>query len=142
MMGWAQVESRRMALGIVLSKIAMAVLFLLALPLVLPGLEALSSKMPRQVANAHTGFNVLKLLLVLPFVPLLMRMVENLVPAGPQANEDPGRPRYLENQLIDGNTLALSQSMRKSCASPRSSAACVTTCGGRSRATTRRSSSR
>jgi phosphate:Na+ symporter len=113
MMGWAQVESRRLALGILLSKIVVAALFLLALPLVLPALTATSMQMPRQVANAHTGFNVLKLLLVLPFVPLLIRAVENLVPAGTQANDDPARPRYLENQLIDGNTLALSQSLRE-----------------------------
>lgn len=66
----------------------------------------------RQVANAHTLFNVGISLLFLPFAPLAARALEALVPPD-QPGDNPFRTRYLDERSLDQPSLALGQATRE-----------------------------
>jgi len=67
----------------------------------------------RQVANAHTFFNVGISLLFLPFASLAARAIEALVPAD-QPGENPFKTRYLDQRALSQPSLALGQATRES----------------------------
>lgn len=74
-----------------------------------PELEAASrraAEVPRQIANAHTIFNVLNALLFLPAVGLLARLVTALVPERPSGPATL-QPQYLDPVLLETPALAL-----------------------------------
>lgn len=113
MIGWSAPESRRLAVANLLAKSAVAGVVLALLPQVETLFAMVSTSLSRQVADAHTGFNVLKALAILPVAGLVSTLAERLVPVQPAPTDEPGRPRYLAAGPDDGNSLALSQSMRE-----------------------------
>ena len=62
---------------------------------------------PRQVANAHTIFNVGLALVFLPFTAVLGRLVVRLLPDVEEVIEARYRPRYLEPSMLQTPALAL-----------------------------------
>jgi phosphate:Na+ symporter len=66
----------------------------------------------RQIANAHTFFNVGVSLVFLPWVPWAARAIAALVPARPEA-ESPFRTRYLDERSLTQPSLALGQATRE-----------------------------
>ena len=66
----------------------------------------------RQIANAHTFFNVGISLLFLPFTPLAARAIEMIVPED-QQGDSPFRVRYLDERSLDQPSLALGQATRE-----------------------------
>ncbi|MGH7323198.1 MAG: Na/Pi cotransporter family protein [Candidatus Rokuibacteriota bacterium] len=66
----------------------------------------------RQVANAHTFFNVGISLVFLPFAPLAARAIEALVPPD-QQGENPFKTRYLDERAMNQPSLALGQATRE-----------------------------
>ncbi|TFG94125.1 MAG: Na/Pi cotransporter family protein [Myxococcales bacterium] len=79
----------------------------------LDGTARLAAETPRQIANAHTIFNVLNAALCLPFSTLLARAVERLVPDRPLAEEELIRASYLDEALLATPALALQQVHRE-----------------------------
>ena len=73
----------------------------------LTGTERLAAETPRQIANAHTVFNVANTLIFLPFTTLLARFVTRLVPERREAAAAAVQPRYLDDLLLDTPALAL-----------------------------------
>jgi phosphate:Na+ symporter len=73
----------------------------------LVGMDRLAAETPRQIANAHTLFNVGIALVFLPASGLFARFCEWVVPDKPLAAEEAVRPRYLDEELIGTPTLAL-----------------------------------
>ncbi|PYN17083.1 MAG: hypothetical protein DME06_00025 [Candidatus Rokuibacteriota bacterium] len=73
---------------------------------------ATASDPGRQIANAHTLFNVGVSLVFLPWVPWAARAIEALVPATHEA-ENPFRTRYLDTRSLDQPSLALGQATRE-----------------------------
>ena len=74
----------------------------------LTGIARLGAETPRQIANAHTFFNVANTLFFIWFTSYFARMVEWLVPD--KTLEEEGlitRPKYLEDVLITTPSLAL-----------------------------------
>jgi phosphate:Na+ symporter len=65
----------------------------------------------RQIANAHTAFNVLIAVLFLPTLGLIARLVEKLVPESP--GEKKFGPKYLDEHVLGTPSLALSQATRE-----------------------------
>ncbi len=61
----------------------------------------------REVANAHTIFNLANALLVVGFVPAFARLVERIVPDRPDDAEAAVRARYLDRELLRTPSLAL-----------------------------------
>jgi phosphate:Na+ symporter len=73
----------------------------------LNGLQAVAAVLPRQVANAHTLFNVGIGVLFLPFVTYFARLVFWLVPDKPLAEFEEIQPKYLSDLLLHTPSLAL-----------------------------------
>ena len=108
----ATAEAKRVALA----HIAFKVLGVgLALPLIGPFTEFVArtaSDPARQIANAHTFFNIGISLLFLPFMPLAARAIEGIVPAD-DVGENPFKARYLDERSLDQPSLALGQATRE-----------------------------
>lgn len=73
----------------------------------LSGAARLAAETPRQIANAHTLFNVANALLFLPLVGFSVWLVNRIVPDRPRVVPEAGRPRYLDEMLLDTPVLAL-----------------------------------
>ncbi|UCG05470.1 MAG: Na/Pi cotransporter family protein [Desulfobacterales bacterium] len=73
----------------------------------LTSLEAAASVLPRQVANAHTLFNVAIAVLFLPLVAQFARFVFWLVPDKPLPEVEEIQPKYLSEMLFQTPSLAL-----------------------------------
>lgn len=75
-----------------------------------PGLTGPAVRMlelPRQIANAHTIFNLANALVALPLANLLVRAVLWLVPERPEPADAAGQPKYLDPTLLATPAMAL-----------------------------------
>jgi phosphate:Na+ symporter len=76
----------------------------------LSGVDRLAAETPRQIANAHTFFNIANTLIFIWFTTQIARLVEWLVPDKPHAEEALiVRPRFLQDELLSAPSLALDQ---------------------------------
>jgi phosphate:Na+ symporter len=73
----------------------------------LTGLQAAAAVLPRQVANAHTLFNVGIAVLFQPFISQFARFVYWLVPDKPLPEVEEIQPKYLSDMLLHTPSLAL-----------------------------------
>jgi len=72
------------------------------------GIAYLAEVVPRQIANAHTVFNVLLTLLLLPFTNIAAKIILRILPDVPEEEEESiFKTKYLEDSLITTPTLAL-----------------------------------
>ena len=79
----------------------------------LTGFDRLAAETPRQIANAHTVFNVGIALLFLPLAPLFARFCEWVVPDKPMAEPTVIQPKYLDKELLSTPPLALDRARRE-----------------------------
>jgi len=78
------------------------------------GAAAQAAIVPRQIANAHTLFNVAVSLLFLPFVPWIERFINFLVvDKAPVDDPNTIEPRYLDESLLGTASLALGLARRE-----------------------------
>jgi phosphate:Na+ symporter len=108
----ATAEAKRVAVAHIAFKLLGAAL---VFPLIGPFtavVAATAGDPARQVANAHTFFNLGISLVFLPFTPLAARVIETLVPDD-QREDTPFRSRYLDERAIDQPSLALGQAHRE-----------------------------
>ena len=75
----------------------------------LVGLEKLAAETPRQIANAHTLFNIANGVLFLPFTTLLAWTAERLVREVPAEAERRAPVEFLDTSLLTAPALALEQ---------------------------------
>lgn len=68
----------------------------------------LAQVVPRQLANAHTVFNVAAALLMLPFLGWAAKIVVRILPDKEEVEEEFYTPRYLDDALLTTPVLALS----------------------------------
>lgn len=61
----------------------------------------------RQIANAHTGFNLVMTLIWIPLIPLMVKIVMKLVPEKGDEVRTGDEPRYLDNKMITKLAAAL-----------------------------------
>jgi phosphate:Na+ symporter len=73
----------------------------------LEGAARLAAETPRQIANAHTLFNVVNTLIVLPFALPIARLAERLVPDRPPSIPERARPQHLGDVYLATPALAL-----------------------------------
>jgi phosphate:Na+ symporter len=71
------------------------------------GMQAAAAILPRQVANAHTIFNVTCAVIFLPFVTYFARLVYRLIPDKPIEEEKEIQPKFLSDMLFQTPSLAL-----------------------------------
>lgn len=82
----------------------------------LVGIDKLGAETPRQIANAHTIFNIANTVIFLPFSTLVARFVEWAVPdkAASPADEAPElAAQYLNHDLLATPVLAIEQARRE-----------------------------
>ncbi|MBF0382222.1 MAG: Na/Pi cotransporter family protein [Magnetococcales bacterium] len=81
------------------------------------GMDKLAAETPRQIANAHTVFNVANTIIFLPLIPQFAALIERMLPDREGGAEDAsaatGRPLYLNEILISTPTLALDAARRE-----------------------------
>jgi phosphate:Na+ symporter len=104
-------EARRVAWAHVLFKVLGVGLLAFALPAFEKLVVFSTPDLMRQIANAHTAFNVLIAVLFLPTLGLIARLVEKLVPESP--GEKKFGPKYLDEHVLGTPSLALSQATRE-----------------------------
>ncbi len=108
----ASAEAKRVAVAHIAFKLlGAAVVF----PLIGPFaalVEATTGSPARQIANAHSLFNLGISLAFLPFTPWAARAIEALVPAD-DTGDNPFRTRYLDERALDQPALATGQATRE-----------------------------
>ena len=78
----------------------------------LNGVDRLAAETPRQIANAHTFFNVGLAILFLPFTTIFARFCEWVVPDRPESRKGLPEiiaPKYLDDSLISTPQLGLAR---------------------------------
>jgi len=73
----------------------------------LSGAAARGAELPRQLANAHTAFNVVLALVALPFTGVAAAVIRRLVPDRPEGETGRFRTRFLDAALLGTPALAL-----------------------------------
>lgn len=112
-LGWSRVNARRLAIIVLFSKVFTGLLLVLLMPWLSHLMAAGSAAVPREVAHVHTGFNILKLMVMLPFIGLLTRLATALMPDSRSRDRLEFGPRYLGAAPIDSRTVAMGQSLRE-----------------------------
>ena len=79
----------------------------------LSGINRLAAETPRQIANAHTIFNIGIALIFLPLASLFARFCEWVVPDKPLVEPVVIQPRYLDNELLSTPPLAIDRARRE-----------------------------
>ncbi|MGI9382961.1 MAG: Na/Pi cotransporter family protein [Methyloligellaceae bacterium] len=79
----------------------------------LTGIDRLAADTPRQVANAHTVFNVGIAFLFLPMAAMFARFCEWVVPDRPIVEPAVIQPKYLDKELLSTPALALDRARRE-----------------------------
>jgi phosphate:Na+ symporter len=79
----------------------------------LSGMDKLAAETPRQIANAHTVFNVLFAALFLPLAGVVARFCERVVPDKPIVEPLVIAPKYLDAELLTTPPLAIDRARRE-----------------------------
>jgi phosphate:Na+ symporter len=105
-------DARRVAVAHIAFKVlGVALVFPFMTPLT--ALVAATAGDPgRQIANAHTFFNVAMSAFFLPFAPWAARVIGALVPEE-ERGDNPFRTRYLDERYLDQPALAIGQATRE-----------------------------
>lgn len=74
-----------------------------------PEVEVIS----RQIANAHTTFNVVNTLIWLPLIWLMVKIVMFLIPGEEKGQSDLGKPQYLDANLLHQPVFAIHMACRE-----------------------------
>ncbi len=106
---------RRLAIGNLLMRGIGVFACVAVLPWVHPYLALFEDHPARMVANFHTVFNIALALSFLPFVGIVHRLTERIIPA-PPVDDDPGMPKYLDTSSLDSPAVALACAARETLA--------------------------
>ncbi len=79
----------------------------------LTGFDKLAAETPRQIANAHSVFNVSIAFLFLPLAPLFARFCERVVPDAPYVEPVVIQSKYLDEALLSTPALAIDRARRE-----------------------------
>jgi phosphate:Na+ symporter len=104
-------SARRAALLHILIKIVWATIFFLPMPLLIWLASHTSPHIGRQIANAHTLFNIIGTIVILPFLALLIVAVKKLLP-GEEIKIERGA-KYIDMRTMGTPSVALSQAGRE-----------------------------
>lgn len=69
--------------------------------------QAMAETIPRQIANAHTIFNVMMAAIILPFTSLVAKLIDRILPEISMPEEELMKTIYLDEKLISTPALGL-----------------------------------
>ncbi len=101
------ITARRTALFHLIFNMVGTIIFMLLLPLVQTAVALTSPDPVRQIANAHTIFNLANTIIQFPFAFLIMKLVIHLVPGEPEIIER--GLKYIDDRLLETPSIALAQ---------------------------------
>jgi len=113
--GWRQIEPRRLALGNLLLKAGVAAVGLLVVALgggLIPE-PATATGFALTIAAVHTGYNVVVAMVGLPLVKPVTRLMERVVKTPPPRPGASFGPKYIADGPIGGAALSMGQSLRE-----------------------------
>ena len=105
-------EATRVPVGNLLMRLVGVVIFLPLLAPVEEIIKLTGNDPARMIVNMHMGFNITLALLFLPFTGSIAHLTLRLIPDRPDA-DDPGKPRYLDENQLDIPAIALSSAGRE-----------------------------
>ncbi|MGB2984051.1 MAG: Na/Pi cotransporter family protein [Candidatus Bipolaricaulia bacterium] len=103
----SSLSSRRLAVAQLLTNVVGVAVFIPLVPLFAGLVEATAASLPRQIANAHTFFNVTVTLALLPAVGGLVWLTKRLV-RGRESTAS-ATPQYLSSEFLSAPSMALNQ---------------------------------
>jgi len=103
----SSITGKRIAIGHLLSKTTGVIIFYFFLNQFIYLSSLTSSTIPRQVANAHTLFNVLDTLILLPLLPYLLQILTHILPGKEKVIKK--GTLFLDKSLISTPSIALGQ---------------------------------
>lgn len=106
-----QLTAKRTALAQLLFRTAGVALFLIVFRPFLALVALTTPLVARQAANAHIFFNIFNVIVMLPFLPLYVRLVERILP-GEDTTEQFGAV-YLDENLLNTPSIALGQATKE-----------------------------
>lgn len=111
-MGWSQIESRRLGVSNVIAKLSIALPLLFVPALGRAMFEIMPGEMMRQTAMWHTAFNLLVAVIALPLLGPIHRLAELIVPRPVEAGLTPGES-FLDARVLDTPSIALVRATRE-----------------------------
>ena len=114
-------ESKRVALAFFLIKLIGALIFIAWIPVYAKWVIKLSSgisgiqdiPLSRLIANAHTFFNILVTILLLPFANIFSKWVMKMIPEKTKPVKNPVEVKFIEDKMITSPALALSLAQKE-----------------------------
>ena len=107
------IEAIRAGLAHILFNMIGVLLWLGLIPFLAKGVERIATDIPRQIANAHTIFNLVNTIIFLPFSELMVRLIIWLIPdksnSLTESEEDILFSGYPDSELIAMPSVALEQ---------------------------------
>ena len=88
----------RVVVATIIFAVSSSLVFIFFIPELVYVVRWVGGSIPRQIANAHTIFNVLAALAFLPFTSYFTRFIEKLVPARRTKEEEESIPKYLRTE--------------------------------------------
>lgn len=88
------------------------IIFMLCLGIVLKVVPMLGGDVQRQIANAHTIFNFTNVILQVPFIPILVKFVNKLVPGDDKMTGDYSL-EYLDKRILETPSIASAQLVKE-----------------------------
>jgi len=108
----ADKAARRPPLGNLICRLVVVVVALPFIGLIEPQLALLDPSHGRQLVNFHTFLNLACAILFLPFIGVLARLVENILPDNGADERDSEAPLYLDKAALESPQLALANAVR------------------------------
>lgn len=103
----ANITAKRAAVIHLIFNIVGTIIFLVLLKPITHLVLLTSADAVRQIANAHTFFNITNTLIQLPFAGLLVAFVTKLIPGGEV--EDPSKLKFLDKRILETPSVAVVQ---------------------------------
>ena len=71
-----------------------------------------SGDVSRQIANSHTIFNVVNTIIMVPLIPILIKIVNKLIP-GEDSDDDKAGVKYIDDRLLETPVIAAGQVIKE-----------------------------
>ena len=93
---------------------SMIFMFILSKPIVAIVTAIDPTDAARQIANAHTLFNVINVIVLLPFNKLIVKLAMKLVPESKEEQDDDSKVvKFIDDRMIETQSIALSNTVKE-----------------------------